>query len=193
MKRDIDSLLVSWKSEPRRRPLLIRGARQVGKSFAIQQLGKTHFRNLVEINFELQPSLIKAFSSLSPQEIITNLELSLGSSIVPGETLLFLDEIQECPEAISSLRYFFEQLPELHVIAAGSLLEFAMTSKKLKMPVGRIQYLFMYPLSFGEFLTVVGETQLREFIQNLTLSTTINDSVHLGSTQKSFSKRTSFH
>lgn len=124
-----------------RLPLLIRGARQVGKSFIIRQFGQKNFENFVEINFEQFPKYKSCFSELSPQAILLQLEALSNQSILPGKTLLFLDEIQECPQAILALRYFKEELPELHVIGAGSLLEFVLEEAKLNIPVGRIQFM----------------------------------------------------
>lgn len=176
--RDIENALREWKTNPDRRPILLRGARQVGKSFVAQQFGRTHFSNLAEANFEFQPELKDAFNSLVPEQIIRSLSLLLNERIVPGETLLFLDEIQLCPQAITALRYFFEKMPALHVIAAGSLLEFVINSEDFNMPVGRIQYLFLGPLSFNEFLDAINESQSREFIEALHLDSTISNAVH---------------
>ena len=178
LHRDLMMQLEQWSTAAHRRPLILRGARQVGKSYLIKEFAKTHFDNFVELNFEFEPELKGVFTSLKPEDIIRTIVLTKGKRIEPGRTLLFLDEIQECPEAISSLRYFFEQLPSLHVIAAGSLLEFILNSENFRMPVGRVQYLHMFPLSFGEFLNGRGLTELREFITALTLKTTIPEVVH---------------
>ena len=178
MFRDIDIILNDWKKSAIRRPLIVRGARQIGKSYSIQQFGKNSFEHFVEINFEYQPALKQAFTTFDPQEIITTLSLITGSSIIPGTTLLFLDEIQECPEAIMALRYFFEKMPDLHVIAAGSLLEFTLTDDTFRMPVGRVQYLQMYPLSFGEFLEARGKKTLRDAIRTLSLSQPLPEILH---------------
>lgn len=165
MRRDIEKLLLNWKDHPLRMPLLIRGARQVGKSYIIETFGKQHFKNLVTINFELEPAFKQAFQTLQPTDIIQYLNLSLENKIIPGNSLLFLDEIQECPNAISSLRYFKENMPTLHIIAAGSLLEFALNNAQIKIPVGRIQFLYMKPLSFLEFLTVLEKEELRSYLE----------------------------
>ncbi len=167
MKRDIDNTFKKWKDEERRYPLLVRGARQVGKSFSVRAFGENYFKNLVEINFEQDPRYRECFNSLDPKKIINSISILSNSEILPGRTLLFLDEIQECPEAIISLRYFYEQLPELHVIGAGSLLEFALSQEDFKMPVGRVQYIYMKPLSFLEFLDAAGEGKTREVIEKL--------------------------
>lgn len=155
ISRTIDVELRKWKDDIRHKPLLIRGARQVGKSSAVKNLGKA-FRYFAEVNLEKNKSLQKVFEGdLSPQRICTDLSALLSIPIVPRETLLFIDEIQHSKAAISSLRFFYEDYQELHVIAAGSLLEFAL--KELQsFGVGRIRSLFMYPFSFNEFLYAQG-------------------------------------
>ncbi|MEA1927682.1 MAG: ATP-binding protein [Candidatus Auribacterota bacterium] len=178
MKRDVDSILLQWKDEIRRLPLLVRGARQVGKSFTISGFGERHFDNCVVVNFEQRPEYEECFSSIIPDEIIQSISILSGQEIVPGKTLLFFDEIQECPRAILSLRYFYEQLPELHVIGAGSLLEFALRQDDFRMPVGRIQYLYMKPLSFGEFLNASGEEKSRELIIRTRPDKPLNPAIH---------------
>jgi predicted AAA+ superfamily ATPase len=158
---------VAWKSESNRKPLLIRGARQVGKSHLVREFGSSHFDQSVEVNLEQKPELRKIFEQdLDPKRILGDLSLALGVSIEVDKTLLFLDEIQTCPKAIMALRYFYEQLPELHVIAAGSLIEFALQAENFSMPVGRVESLFLYPLRFSEFLIAKGEQVLLEFLQS---------------------------
>jgi Predicted ATPase (AAA+ superfamily) len=163
MKRLIDYHLEVWKTDKHRRPLLLRGARQVGKTYAVRELGKS-FTNFVELNFEAQPKLAALFEQdLDPARIIRDLMGTVVSaSIIPGKTLLFFDEIQVVPRAITALRYFYEQMPELHVIAAGSLLNFAIEA--VGIPVGRVSFLNMYPLSFIEFLQASGHGLLIEKI-----------------------------
>lgn len=164
MKRTIFSELKKWKENEPRKPILLRGARQVGKTFIIRQLGKD-FPDYVEINFELKPEAKKVFDyDLDPRRITRDLSLIAGRKIVPGETLLFLDEIQEAPNAIKALRYFYEMLPGLHVAAAGSLLEFEL--ENIGMPVGRVDSLYMYPLSFLEYLNAREENLLIETLVN---------------------------
>lgn len=165
--RKISLKLSAWQQGPERRPLIIRGARQVGKSFAVRAFGKLHYDQLLEINFEQQPSYKKFFTKdLDPKFILSELELKLGKAIRPGQDLLFFDEVQECPQAITALRYFYEQAPEYHIIAAGSLLEFALD--RISVPVGRVDYEYMYPMCFSEFLAATGRAHLIEYIPNLT-------------------------
>ncbi len=153
--RKVDSKLQEWRDDPRRKPLLVRGARQVGKSFAVRHLGET-FRYFVEINLEKRPELKQLFTEdIDVKKTCANLSAVVGIPIIPGETLLFIDEIQDCVPAIMSLRYFKEDYPELHVIAAGSLLEFALEELP-SLAVGRIRSLYMYPFSFDEFLEAQG-------------------------------------
>ena len=140
MRRIIDYYLAAWKVAPYRKSLLLRGARQVGKTYAIRQLGKT-FNHFVEVNFESQPKLAALFDQdLDPKRILRDLATAIGSKqIIPGESLLFFDEVQSAPRVIIALRYFYEIMPELHVVAAGSLLDFALL--QVGMPVGRVQKL----------------------------------------------------
>jgi len=178
LRRDIDKLLVSWKHSVRRLPLLVRGARQVGKSFSILEFGRKEFENLVIVNFEQNPEYKTVFTTLNPNDIIENLSLLTKTDIVPGKTLLFLDEIQECPRAITVLKYFYEQKPALHVIGAGSLLEFALYQENFRMPVGKVQYIYMKPFSFLEFLDAVGEKPLSRKISNFSWDNMPTEVVH---------------
>ena len=164
MKRDIYLSLKEWKGLNNRRPLLLRGARQTGKTFIVQQFGKEEFESSVYINFERNPEYKAIFNTFDPIEILEKIILFTAQKPEEGKTLLFLDEIQECPEAIISLRYFYEEMPDLHIIGAGSLLEFALQSENFKMPVGRVQYLYLQPMSFGEFLDALGESALRKYL-----------------------------
>lgn len=178
MERDIAKDLLSWKLRQTRLPLLVRGARQVGKSYIIENFARTHFEQVLTINFELQPELIVCFDSLEPREILNNLSLLTRQKIEPGKSLLFLDEIQDCPNAIRAMRYFKEKLPQLHVIGAGSLLEFTLNNKDFRMPVGRVESLYLKPLSFAEYLTATGYQDLREYLAKITLNSTIPDPLH---------------
>lgn len=163
MKRDVANALEKWAKKATRVPLVIRGARQVGKSWLVKSFGKS-FPFYIELNFEKQKTLKTLFQGdIHIAALLEKLQLYLNTPIVPGKTLLFLDEIQECPEAILYLRYFKEECPALHIVAAGSLIEFAL--EKVGMPVGRVEYLYVYPLSFGEFLSVSGREDLRVNVQ----------------------------
>ena len=168
--RLIDNYLKEWALRPARKPLLLRGARQVGKSTAVRQLGK-QFENFVEINLEKQPSFIQFFQGdLDVKRIVPQLSAMVGKPIVAGQTLLFIDEIQASAEAIMALRFFKEDMPDLHVIAAGSLLEFALETLPT-FGVGRIHSMFVYPMTFDEFLTACGEQLLLEARNNATAKT----------------------
>jgi predicted AAA+ superfamily ATPase len=161
MERIIDQELATWKDDPRRVPLLIRGGRQVGKTFAIEKFGKKYFEHCVTINFERERRFCSLFEdSLDPKIILRNLQALTQIPIIPGKTLLFFDEIQAAPRAVMSLRYFKEELPELHVIGAGSLLEFVLKGDDFSFPVGRIEFRYLFPLSFKEFLKARGEVAL---------------------------------
>ena len=161
MKRLVEKKILNWKNSNRRKPLIIRGARQVGKTWLVETFLAKEFDSFVKINLEQRHDVHTYFEgNLDPKIILPLLELELGR-IVPGKTLLFLDEIQACPRAIMALRYFYEQLPELHVVAAGSLLEFAFG--KISIPVGRVQYLYMHPMTFYEFLLAMDKEQIAEY------------------------------
>jgi predicted AAA+ superfamily ATPase len=176
MKRIIDYYLSNWKNDRYRKPLLLRGARQVGKTHAVRVLGAT-FPDFFEINLESQPIARTIFEKdLQPDRIIRELSALMLKSITPGKTLLFIDEIQAAPQAILALRYFYEQMPELHVIAAGSLLDFAIES--VGMPVGRVDSFYMQPLSFIEFLAAMSSKILLEELLNHTTMNPISDIVH---------------
>ncbi len=177
MKRTIQDSLTAWAKASKRKPLLIRGARQIGKTFAARQLAK-RFENFVEVNFELSPHYQQCFSNLDPNHIVNMIQLLSKQSIQPGKTLLFFDEIQNCPEALQALRYFKEKLPELHVLAAGSLLEFTLYQENISMPVGRIEYLYMYPCTFQEYLLNTGEHRLLDFLAEVALHQAIPTVIH---------------
>ncbi len=178
MKRDIEKDLERWKNQHGRMPLLLRGARQVGKSFIVEKFGKERFENCVSINFEKDPEYARCFDTFDPIKIVNAIELLKRASIHPGKTLLFLDEIQECPRAIQALRYFKEEMPELHVIGAGSLLEFVLNDAEFRMPVGRIQFLHLRPLSFGEYLDASGDEKLRKHLETVSLNNPLQGVIH---------------
>ncbi len=155
--RNLEQNLLHWHSSKTRKPLLVRGARQVGKSFLIETFGRRHFEHCIVINFEIEPEYKKCFQTLDPKHICDAIKVLTQQPIIPGKTLLFFDEIQDCPEAIQSLRYFKEKMPELHVIGAGSLLE----------PV----------LSFKEFIGAVNPAA-KAYIENCTLDNPVPDAIH---------------
>ena len=177
LKRNIDQSLLEWKNDPEHKPLLLRGARQVGKSSSIRNLGLS-FDDLVEINFEREPERCALFEKIrNVHELVSRIELLYGKKIVPGKSLLFLDEIQACPAAIRSLWFFKEDFPELHVIAAGSLLEFAL-QELTSFGVGRISSMFIYPLSFDEFLSASGHEQWLAAKKNASPAEPLFDELH---------------
>ena len=157
--RLIDQSLAEWASRTSHKPLLLRGARQVGKSTAVRHLGH-QFETFVELNLEKQPAYKQLFQGdIDVERIVPLIGAMAGKSITADKTLLFIDEIQECPEAIMALRFFCEDMPELHVVAAGSLLEFVLEDLPT-FGVGRIHSMFMYPMTFDEFLLANGEQAL---------------------------------
>lgn len=161
MKRTSMGILSQWLGESNRQPLVMRGARQVGKTWLVRELAKQHGLRLVEINFERAGSEVTGmFRAKDPRAVVRGLELMTGHGIDPGSTLLFLDEIQAMPEVLANLRWFAEELPTLPVIAAGSLLDFVLAEHTFSMPVGRIAYHHLEPMTFVEFLEAAGEAQL---------------------------------
>lgn len=155
MRRLIDRELDAWAASPRRKPLIVRGARQVGKTYSIRELGQRRFDQVVVVDLERNRDWHRVFGeNLDARRILADLEVLTGTAIRPGRTLLFFDEIQVCPRALAALRYFYEEVPELHVVAAGSLLEFALG--EFPVPVGRVQFLEMHPMIFVETLWASG-------------------------------------
>lgn len=177
IERNIDQDLLDWKASNSRKPLLIRGARQVGKSTAVRNLGK-EFDFFIEINFDEQSQYSKLFNKQnSIEEILDQLTVITNTKIIEGKTLLFLDEIQACLPAISLLRYFYEKKPNLHVIAAGSLLEFALSDLP-SFGVGRVRSMFLYPFSFTEFLNALNEKPLLKALNQSAPDKPINEMAH---------------
>jgi uncharacterized protein len=176
-KRDIEEELLRWKNDNERQPLLIRGARQVGKSSVVRNFS-SQFKSYVEVNFEQDSEVQRIFEgNLRPKAICEQLSVLYETTIIPGETLLFFDEIQSCLPAISSLRFFYEQYPELHVIAAGSLLEFALAELP-SYGVGRVSSVFLYPFSFGEFLRAASAELLRKSIAEASPQQPLSEAIH---------------
>ncbi|MDJ1122631.1 ATP-binding protein [Kribbibacterium absianum] len=165
MRRRVEKDLDSWLESPRRKPLVIRGARQTGKTWLVRDLAARHGLDLVEVNFERDPELGTLFSPGGPAEVLPRLSAALGREIDWTGALLFLDEVQAAPEVLARLRYFYEERPDLPVVAAGSLLEFALKEFKHSMPVGRVSYFYLCPMTFEEFLWAAGEKPLADFLQ----------------------------
>jgi len=177
ISRGIDQALTSWKNEENRKPLLMRGPRQVGKSTAVRQLAQS-FEYFIEVDFEAQRNLHALFSSsLNPVDICEQLSLYYSVPIIEGKTLLFFDEIQSCLPAISSIRYFYEKMPNLHLIAAGSLLEFALQELP-SFGVGRVRSVFIRPFTFNEFLIACDQSPLSEAIKTASVTNPIPDLIH---------------
>ncbi len=177
LQRAIDQQLLSWKDDPHRKPILIRGARQVGKSSAVRELSR-RFDHYLEVNFEEQRRVHELFTGdLSPEILCENLSVLYKIPIIPGRTLVFFDEIQACTPALNSLRFFYEKMPDLHLITAGSLLEFAL-DKLSSFGVGRVRTMFMYPFSFDEFLIAQGEEKLLAMKQHASPGNPLADIFH---------------
>ena len=166
MEREIIKDLKKWKEAKNRKPLIIHGARQVGKTYIIKKFGKENYDNIIYVNFETNQEFSSQISdSIDVKYVINKLELFFGEKILPEKTLFFFDEIQANERALTSLKYFYEDAPEYHIIAAGSLLGIAINRDKYSFPVGKVQMLNMYPLSFKEFLIAVGRENLIEEIE----------------------------
>jgi predicted AAA+ superfamily ATPase len=165
MQRQILQVLTKWKKNDDRKPLIIRGARQVGKTWLMKEFGKTQYKNIAYVNFETALSLHHIFETgFDVAKLIMALKIETGGDIIPGETLIILDEIQACEAAITSLKYFQENANQYHIIAAGSLLGVA-SNKNRSFPVGKVDFLDLHPLNFSEFLLAVNEPQLLELLQ----------------------------
>lgn len=161
MKREIINDLIKWKDSKKRKPLIVHGARQVGKTYIIKEFGKKYYDNMIYVNFETNKELSSQINdSIDVKFIINKLELFYGEKILPKKTLIFFDEIQENERVLTSLKYFCEEAQEYHVIAAGSLLGVAINRENYSFPVGKVKIINMYPLSFKEFLIAIGRENL---------------------------------
>ena len=178
MKRKAMKALVEWKASESRKPLILRGARQVGKTWLVRDLAKRQHLKLIELNLERFPNLADLFSENNPEEILKNIEAELGTTINPASSLLFLDEIQATPELFSKLRWFKEDMEQLPVIAAGSLLEFSLNKYQYSMPVGRITYFYLEPMSFFEFILAAGNDALYEKLLTFNPEKGMPESLH---------------
>lgn len=170
--------LDAWLKAQNRKPMVLRGARQVGKTWLVRDFASRNNLKLIELNLEKFPNLSDLFSENNPHEILKNIEAELAISIIPGSSCLFLDEIQAAPELFSKLRWFKEDLPELPVIAAGSLLEFALNKSQYSMPVGRITYFYLEPMTFFEFLIASGNEALYQKMLSQNMETMMPETLH---------------
>lgn len=178
MKRKYLKFLTTWKDRSNRKPLILRGARQVGKTHLIRRFAKRHFQHFIEINFDETPGKSDLFKSSDLNKVVEFISLDTDTPVIPGKTLLFLDEIQRTPELLAKLRYFYEKLDTLHVIAAGSLLNFILEDHTFSMPVGRVEYLFIGPMDFYEFLEGCNQNRLVSFLKNWSPKEPIPQSIH---------------
>ncbi len=161
MRRRISERLLKWKSSHRRQPLLVYGARQVGKTYVINEFGRNNYENVIYVNLETNLTVAADFNrDISPEHIVNCLEIFYKQKIVPGKTLVFFDEIQSCERALTSLKYFCENAPEYHIAGAGSLLGVALNREKFSFPVGKVDLLHLYPLDLEEFLWAVDQEAL---------------------------------
>lgn len=173
MKRQIFEDLLYWKRSASRKPLILQGARQVGKTYILKAFGALEYDNVAYLNFETSPQLHELFSgSLKPPDILKVLSIELSAPIAPEKTLIIFDEVQECPEALNSLKYFNESANGYHICAAGSLLGVTLASSK-GFPVGKVDFLHLYPLCFYEFLQAKDEEILCEFLQQMQVTTSL--------------------
>ena len=158
IKRDIIDVFKQWKGKPKHKPILLKGARQIGKTWAMETFGKECFEYCAKFDFDRQPEVKSAFQvTKDPQRILKELAFYCDVPLIAGKTLLIFDEIQECEEAFNSLKYFCEEAPEYHIIAAGSLLGVAVKKRRMTVPVGKVEVVRMFPVSFKEFLRVSDE------------------------------------
>ena len=167
IERDIINAFKQWKDAPDKKPILLKGARQIGKTWAMETFGRECFDYCVKFDFDRQPELKSVFQTTkSPDRLVKELALYCEHPIVPGKTLMIFDEIQECEEALNSLKYFCEDAPQYHIIAAGSLLGVAVKKRKMTVPVGKVQVMKMFPVTFKEFLRV-SDPKTFEYIETL--------------------------
>ena len=176
--RNILTYLEKWRLKKGRKPLVLRGARQVGKTYAVTIFAKEHFENFVYINLEKADHLELFRATNTLEEFAKIIDIVFQQKIISGKTLIFIDEIQNTPNLIALLRFFYEERPNWHVIAAGSLLEVKIKKEGLSMPVGRVEYAYVYPLTFFEFLGAMKEDSLLVFLQKVTLQEKIPEAIH---------------
>jgi predicted AAA+ superfamily ATPase len=178
MKRSVYDKLISWKNDNKRKPLLLQGARQVGKTYLINEFGHKEYTNFIYLNFEQNPELSSLFQNeLKPEKIINNISLYLGQKITSDNTLIFFDEIQAAPKALTALKYFCEETPEYHIISAGSLLGVSV-GKESSFPVGKVNFMKLYPMSFFEYLYAFGENLLADDLLSKTQLEPLTELIH---------------
>ncbi|EKD41241.1 MAG: hypothetical protein ACD_73C00792G0004 [uncultured bacterium] len=178
MQRSLYKQLLSWKDSTRRKPLVLQGARQVGKTYLLKEFGKKEYEDLAYFNFEEDPGLKAYFSSvIDPIKILQKLEIHRGKKIQPKTSLIFFDEIQESSGALNSLKYFCEQANNYHVVSAGSLLGVKVKHQH-SFPVGKVNFLQLYPLTFLEFLAVIGKIHLKHLIEELKTFEPLAEPIH---------------
>ena len=166
MERFIMEKLIKWKNSKNRKPLILKGARQVGKTYILQKFGQENYENVAYFNFDHDRNLYDLFEDTKdPKRILEQLAFSFGKAIIPGKTLIFFDEIQACERALTSLKYFAESNTKYHVVAAGSLLGIAINRQKYSFPVGKVKMLTLYPLDFEEFLWALDKKDLANMIR----------------------------
>jgi|AntRauTorckE6833_2_1112554.scaffolds.fasta_scaffold00365_20 predicted AAA+ superfamily ATPase len=178
MERLIESYLRDWTYNTRRKPLIIRGARQVGKTWIVDKLGKDNFKYYLKVNPEKERGVKSIFQSRDPKLIISELSALYNTPVIENETLLFIDEVQLLPDAIATLRYFYEDYPGLHVITAGSLLDHTLNDLPYSMPVGRVEYAYLYPLNFVEFLMAAKQEGLLSYLNRYSLGSPFSEAIH---------------
>ena len=178
MRRDLIRELRQWKGRSGRKPLVLRGARQVGKTWLLCEFGRQHFERIVYLNFEEDPRVGELFAGrLQPETLIRHLEVYTGQSIDASDTLLIFDEVQVSERALNALKYFAEEAPEYYVAAAGSLLGLRL-DRVHSFPVGKVTFLDLHPLSFAEFLDACGDERYRELLEELTEPSPLAAPIH---------------
>ena len=166
MQRKIMDFLKNWKDNPHRKPLILQGARQVGKTYSLLEFGRTYYENVAYFNFETTPKLNSVFEeNLSPDYLIPILSHFAGQTIIKEKTLIIFDEVQKCERALTSLKYFCEEAPEYHIAVAGSLLGIAVNRAEFSFPVGKVDIKTMYPMDMEEFLLAIGKEDLTNRIK----------------------------
>jgi uncharacterized protein len=166
MQRDIYGQLINWKKSSSRKPLILKGARQVGKTYILKKFGAKEYEDVAYFNFEEDPNLNGFFTDrLDPKKITEKLSIYREAQIISDKTLIIFDEVQQSPETLTSLKYFYEKTPEYHIVAAGSLLG-VKVGQSAPFPVGKVNFIDLHPMSFAEFLGAVGKSQLRNFLEH---------------------------